>query len=357
MTKRDRITRGILSIMAVLAYNLVCFTAAYYITDYLYETTGKHPHDLFKQLITALLTFLLFAGTAFCFGFFGRRKHVAFFQSMLDALRRISKGDFNVNLAVRPNPNDGFGKLAESINHMAEQLNQMEQLRQEFISNVSHEIQSPLTSMNGFARILRTDQLSEEERHHYLSIIETESKRLSKLSDNLLKLTSLESKHHPFEPKRYRLDKQLRHIVLACEPQWLEKSIDLDISLGEAWIVADEELLSQVWVNLIHNSIKFTPEGGTIGIVLHQTKDEDRTVTDVTISDTGIGIAEDDLPHVFERFYKADKARTRASGGSGLGLSIAHRIVDMHHGTIRVQSKPGEGAAFSVTLPSTEDRA
>ncbi|WP_409343829.1 ATP-binding protein [Paenibacillus sp. MBLB4367] len=354
MKKRQRIARGLMAVLSVLAYNLLCFTAAYYLTDYLYEMTGKHPHDLFKQLITALLSFLLLAATAFSFALFNRKRHIEFFHSMLDALRRISKGDFNVNLAVRDNPNEGFGKLAEGINHMAEQLNQMEQMRQEFISNVSHEIQSPLTSMSGFARILRTDRLNEEDRHHYLTIIEAESRRLSKLSDNLLRLTSLESKHHPFEPKRYRLDKQLRHIVLACEPQWLEKKIDMDVSLGEAWIVADEEMLSQVWVNLIHNSIKFTPEGGSIGIELLQNQTGDGLESTVRISDSGIGIAEDDLPHVFERFYKADKARTRAGGGSGLGLSIAHKIVGMHNGDIRVRSKPLEGATFIVTLPSAK---
>jgi two-component system phosphate regulon sensor histidine kinase PhoR len=137
-------------------------------------------------------------------------------------------------------------------------------------SNVSHEIQSPLTSISGFSRALQNEGLSTEERNHYLVIIETESKRLSKLSDNLLKLTSLESKQHPFDPKAYRLDKQLRKVVLACEPQWVEKGIEMDIDLGEVEIVADEDMMNQVWVNLIHNGIKFTPIGGTIRIELQQ---------------------------------------------------------------------------------------
>jgi signal transduction histidine kinase len=224
----------------------------------------------------------------------------------------------------------------------------MEKMRQEFISNVSHEIQSPLTSISGFARALRDTRLSEEERAHYLDIIETESIRLSKMSDNLLKLTSLESEHHPFEPKRYRLDKQLRAVVLACEPLWLDKSIDMDVSLEEGEIDADPDLMNQVWGNLIHNSIKFTPRGGTIGVEL-QFRDGEAAVR---ISDTGIGIGEEDLPRIFERFYKADKSRNRAGGGSGLGLSIVKKIVDLHHGSIDVQSRPGEGTVFTVRLPA-----
>jgi len=189
--------------------------------------------------------------------------------------------------------------------------------------------------------------LSREDRNHYLGIIETESMRLSKLSDNLLALASLEAENPRFEPKPYRLDKQIRRVILACEPQWTDKAIDMEVSLDEAEIAGDEDLLSQVWTNLLHNSIKFTPHGGRVCLDLRRS---DGGIV-FTIADTGLGIADDDLPRGFERFFKADTSRERAKGGSGLGLSIAKKIVGMHHGTIAVESQLGIGTIFTVSLP------
>jgi signal transduction histidine kinase len=224
-------------------------------------------------------------------------------------------------------------------------------MRQTFISNVSHEIQSPLTSIQGFARALQQEGLDYEQRKHYYGIIETESARLSKLSDNLLKLTSLESDQHPFEPKRYRLDRQLRSMILACEPQWVEKNILMDVELAETTVEADEDLLSQVWMNLLSNSIKFTPNGGTISVEAKPSEDG----AAVRISDNGTGISEEDLPHIFERFFKADKSRNRMLGGSGLGLSIVKRILEMHGGDVRVSSTRGVGTTFTVKLPHRKE--
>ena len=136
------------------------------------------------------------------------------------------------------------------------------------------EIESPLTSIRGFASALQQDHLTAEERRHYLDIIEAESVRLSRLSANLLKsLTSLESDHVRFEPKGYRLDTQIRGLILACEPQWAEKDLEMDVTLEEADITADEDLLSQVWINLLHNSIKFTPRGGSVRVALYRRGD------------------------------------------------------------------------------------
>ena len=171
--------------------------------------------------------------------------------------------------------------------------------------------------------------------------------RLSKLTDNLLKLASLESDQVKFEPKPYRLDRQIRNLILVAEPQWMEKSIEMDVALDEVTLCADEDLLSQVWINLIHNSIKFTPPDGKICVQLVQRDDK----AEFTIRDTGIGISAEDQEHVFERFYKGDKSRERARGGSGLGLSIAQKIVAMHKGVIAVESQSGAGTTFTVSLP------
>ena len=148
-------------------------------------------------------------------------------------------------------------------------------------------------------------------------------------------------------PRSYRLDKQIRDLILTCEPQWSGKGLDLDVSLDEVVTTLDEDLLSQVWLNLIHNSIKFTPEGGFIRVTLRRQAD----TIEFQIADTGIGIAEEDQARVFERFYKADKSRERSKDGSGLGLAITQKIVKLHQGSISLESTPGQGTTFTVSLP------
>ncbi|SFL94626.1 Signal transduction histidine kinase [Paenibacillus sp. 1_12] len=333
----------------VLLAEVACCALAYAVTSWFYAYKGIEVSDFISQLINVALGTIFAVSIILVIGFTTRPRQLHFIHAVMEAMRQISQGNFNVSLDKTARHQGHFEVFVDSINHMAQQLKHMEAMRQEFISNVSHEIQSPLTSINGFAQALQHDRLSENERQHYLHIIETESKRLSRLSDNLLKLTSLESEHYPYDPKQYRLDKQLRNLVLACEPQWLSKKIDMDISLADLEIVADEELLSQVWVNLLYNSIKFTPDGGMITVRL--VKELDQVI--VSIADTGIGIAEENQSRIFERFFKADVSRNRAVSGSGLGLSIVHKIIEMHQGTISVESKPGIGTTMIVALPET----
>jgi signal transduction histidine kinase len=342
-----RMLRTISGALFVVGSLALCWTAAYYVTPYVYTLAGIRPTELAGQLVNAMLGLVIFAGIVGVFSWLTLPRRMHMFHSVIEAMRRLARGDFNVSLDVKIPPENQFSQIVTTFNDMAAQLGAMEKMRQEFIANVSHEIQSPLTSIGGFARALRDGRLSDAERARYLDIIETECKRLSRLSDNLLKLTSLESEHHPFDRRKYRLDRQLRSAVLACEPQWLEKSIGMDVSLEEVEAEADPELMDQVWGNLLQNSIKFTPPGGTIQVSLRIENDE----AAVRIADTGIGIGEEDLPHIFERFYKADKSRNRAGGGSGLGLSIVKKIVDLHQGAIDVRSRPGVGTEFTVRLP------
>jgi two-component system, OmpR family, phosphate regulon sensor histidine kinase PhoR len=337
---------GFLWTIFVLVFVTVMFTVAFFLTAFLYRVTGQNPPALVAQLINSFLGLFFAALILSAFSRFFRIQQVQAFAPIIQALEKIAKGDFSIRLDN--DHEDGvLNGLVTSVNKMALELGQMENMRQEFISNVSHEIQSPLTSIRGFAQALENDQLSPEERHHYLSIIENESTRLSRITEDLLKLASLESDQVRFEPKPYRLDKQIRNLILACEPQWAGKRIDMDVSLEEVNIIADEDLLSQVWINLINNSIKFTPSGGSVHIGLRRHDGQ----IEFRISDTGIGIAAEDQAHVFERFYKADRSRTRSSGGSGLGLSIARKTIEMHHGAIEVQSKLGAGTTFTVSLP------
>lgn len=336
-----------LILMLLLTISIVFAFISYHTTSWLYDWLGKHPQGFLLQLWTVVGVFVLFACTVVITFLIGLKKQRNYWNTIVDALSRIAKGDFTVKLDLKADNEDQFGQLIHGINHMAIELGKMERMRQEFISNVSHEIQSPLTSINGFAKALKNIDLPEDKRQHYLAIIEMESNRLSKISDNLLKLTSLESQHHPFEPRQYRLDKQLRNVVLALEPNWLVKNIDMEMQLENISLMADEDLMNQVWLNLLSNSIKFTPAAGTI--MISMTKQMD-TIT-INIHDNGIGLTVEQQKHVFERFYKADQSRTTENGGSGLGLSIVKKIIDMHNGTITVESKLAEFTTFFVTLP------
>jgi two-component system, OmpR family, phosphate regulon sensor histidine kinase PhoR len=328
-------------------------TVSFFLTAYLYELLDLQWHPVLVQLVNSLLG-LVFAGLILgSISSFARARgwipEMKIFGPIIEALDKIAKGDFSIRVDNKLVDHEIAGELADKVNKMALELDQMETMRQEFISNVSHEIQSPLTSIRGFAQALENDQLSAEERRHYLDIIKSESTRLSRITEDLLRMAALETDKVKFEPKAYRLDKQIRNLILACEPQWMEKSINMDVSLAELEIIADEDLLSQVWSNLIHNSIKFTPQAGSIKMTLCLSGDQ----VEFKISDTGMGISEEDQARIFERFYKADPSRTSSGGGSGLGLSIVKKILEMHKGRITVESKAGAGTTFTICLPQS----
>jgi two-component system, OmpR family, phosphate regulon sensor histidine kinase PhoR len=353
MSDRNKaILRAIYGSVAALAFLTSMITAAFFATAFFYTYTGFYPPAFAVQIINTLLGLFFAFLILFALGRIFKSKRMememGMFRPINDAIVRIAKGDFSARVDEHFREHDVVAKLAKSVNTMAMELDQMEAMRQEFISNVSHEIQSPLTSIRGFARALQNDNLNATDRAHYLNIIEIESMRLSKLSDNLLALASLDAEHIKFDPRPYRLDRQIRDLILACEPQWIDKSINMDVALEEVSITADEDMLSQVWINLIHNGVKFTPCGGNMRVDLRCC--EENIV--FRIADSGIGISEEDQAHVFERFFKAEKARDRARGGSGLGLAIAKKIVEMHKGAIGVESELGAGASFTVSLPA-----
>lgn len=337
---------GLLWFFAVILMVSAGVTAAVYLTSYFYVLFHLTLPALAVQIINTFLglffTFLAVSASSRVF----RDRRMNAFQPILAAMERISKGDFSIRLE-NENMEGVFSNLVDSVNKMALELGQMENMRQEFISNVSHEIQSPLTSIRGFAQALEDEKLTPQERRHYLSIIETESTRLSRLADDLLKLASLEADQVKFAPKIYRLDQQIRSLILTCEPQWREKALEMDVALDELTITADEDLLSQVWLNLLHNGIKFTGQAGSIRVTLQTRGDH----AEFRIADSGVGISPEDRMHIFERFYKADKSRTRSQEGSGLGLSIVKKIVDMHGGQLDVQSEVGQGTTFIILLP------
>jgi two-component system, OmpR family, phosphate regulon sensor histidine kinase PhoR len=308
-------------------------------------------HELWWNVLVDALALVLLAGVAFASSKIFGAKRENLFVTLANAMKRIAEGDFNVTVRMEDHDrNDFMGQVVSGLNEMAESLKKMEAMRQEFVSDVSHEIQSPLTSIGGFAKALRDEGLGTKQRAHYLDIIESESQRLSRLSDSLLKLSALDARTQTISTRPYTLDAQIRNVVLACESQWKAKGVEVIAELEPLSVTADEAMLAQVWGNLIHNAVKFTPSGGTICVSLR--REEGFAV--VRVRDSGMGISPEDIPLVFDRFFKADKSRSNANGvgGSGLGLSIAQKIVTLHRGTITAESAgAGAGSLFAVRIP------
>ena len=342
------------SLLISIASFMGSYAAGYELSLLLFRLTGR-PADIWAAMITGLFGMCVFAlGVKIVTeigqrhhkgGWFDRSRGRLMIDGTLEAMDRIARGDFSVFVPV--DEHNPFSEITEKVNKMARELGSMENLRQNFISNISHEIQSPLTSISGFAALLKQEAATPELRAHYIDVIETEAKRLSRLSENLLRLSMLENGAQPMRVTLFSLDKQIQDAVLMLEPQWAAKNLDISVALEKLSFSGDEELLGQVWVNLLHNAIKFTPEMGKISVTL--CKEERGAVC--RIADTGTGIPEEDLMHVFERFYKADKARDRTLGGSGLGLSLVKKIVELHGGMVTAQSEPGHGSTFEVTMP------
>jgi signal transduction histidine kinase len=304
---------------------------------------GTNTSQLFMILGALIAIAIAIANTKFILF---TRVVVKPLKALTAATRKIAKGDYSVHLQTKNK--DELGVLSEQFQQMAHEMNQVEKMRQEFVSNVSHELQTPLASISGFVSILQKGGLDEAEERRCLNIIRLESMRLSRLSENMLRLATMDSNYHPFHPSLVRLDSQLRRIVVAAEPQWAPKRINIHLELPKTAIHADEDLLSQVWLNIFSNSIKFTPEYGDIFIELQAGNGE----IGVVIRDTGIGMAEEDRKRVFERFFMADKSHNREAGGSGLGLAIVKRVVELHGGRVEIDSAVGKGTAVTVFLPT-----
>lgn len=264
-------------------------------------------------------------------------------RELINATTELSKGNFDVRIDM--NTPDELRELSDSFNKMAEELGSIEMLRTDFINNFSHEFKTPIVSLRGFAKLLKDDNLSVEERNEYLDIIIRESTRLSTLATNVLNLSKIENQKIVTEMKTFDLTESIRRSILLLETSWTQKDIQLDIDLEEITYYANEELLNQVWLNLIDNAIKFTPEKGKIEISLVAFED----FIIIKIKDSGCGIAPEMQKHIFDKFYQGDISH--ATQGNGIGLTIVDKIVKLHNGTVEVKSKINQGSIFKVTLP------
>lgn len=257
----------------------------------------------------------------------------------------LAKGNYKVR--VNYEGKDEISSLYASFNQMAVRLAKQETIRQQFISDVSHEFQTPLTAISGFATILKNENLTDEQRQKYADIILFNSNRLSHLSKNMLQLTLLDGEDTSLDKSEFPLIEQLNRVIEMEDNAALSKDIEIEFihPKKEFIIEADESRMEQVWINLLSNAIKYTNEHGVVTVEVRRTPTE----LQVRFEDTGVGMSQDAVSHIFERFYRQDKSRTIE--GNGLGLSIVKRIIDLHHYKIDVESQEDVGSVFTVYIP------
>ena len=296
------------------------------------------PYAVLSLLVGAVLAFFL------------AQSQIRPLKEINSAVREFTKGDLTrrVNLSC----GGELEELGNSINRMAAELNRMEDSRRSFVANVSHELRSPMTSMRGYVQAMLDGTISQEDMPKYLGIVMDETTRLTDLVRDLLDLSRLESGKFPLTLAPFDLNELVRRTLINFEGRIDQKGIGVEADLmeGHAWVMGDANRISQVVTNIVDNAVKFMPDDGT-GLLKVTTEARDGSVR-VSISNNGPCIGEADLPYIFERFYKADKAHTSGQG-TGLGLSICQRIMQQHGSAITVTSVPGD-TCFAFALPAAE---
>ena len=297
------------------------------------------PHDYIGFIWFSIAS--IFIGTTFAH-FIGK-KSIRFFASISEASKKVAKGDFNVQIDENMKVKE-LREMSHNFNLMIRELAGMEMFRNDFISNVSHEFKTPLSAIEGYTTLLQTPNLPEDKKQFYISKILYNTNRLSELTGHILLLSRLENQNISIPKSTFSLDEQIRQIILLFERDWTEKNIDLDINLEEINYLGNEELLAQVWQNIIGNALKFTNPNGKIKVFMES---NDKYIV-IDIIDNGIGIDEATQARIFEKFYQGDKSHTIK--GNGLGLALSKQIIELHNGFISVSSQKDKGSKFTISL-------
>lgn len=269
-------------------------------------------------------------------------------HKMAEATRKVSEGDFSVYVPTVHTADklDYVDVMIMDFNKMVEELGSIETLKTDFVSNVSHEMKTPIAIIKNYAQLLRAGKATENQREEYAKGIEDAASRLSSLISNILKLNKLEHQRITPEVEIYDVCRQLCESAFLFEDAMEEKGIGLEADIEDvAMIKADASLMELVWNNLFSNAVKFTEQGGSITI--RQTSDED--YIRISVSDTGCGMSEESMKHIFDKFYQGDTSHS--TEGNGLGLALVKRVLELVDGEIRITSEEGKGSTFLVTLP------
>ncbi len=267
-------------------------------------------------------------------------------HNLIHQIDRLASGDFKARLNFGPpiSKYPTFVQLTDSFNKMASELESTEMLRGDFINNFSHEFKTPIVSIAGFAKLLRRGNLTDEKKAEYLAVIEEESLRLSSMATNVLNLTRVENQTILTDVAEFNLSEQIRSSILLLADKWEQKQLDFKVDFREHMIFANEELLKQVWINLIDNAIKFSVSGGVIEIGIKERHGE----LTVHIINSGEEIPTEVQSRIFNKFYQVD--RSHATEGNGIGLAVVKKVVELHDGTVSVHSE-NNLTMFTVTLP------
>ena len=268
-------------------------------------------------------------------------------KRILDGMEKIVEGDFSARIPYLQgeDSDNEYDEIIKGLNHLAEELSGVETLRTDFISNVSHELKTPLAVIQNYGTILQNPALSEKEQMEYAKAITEQTRKLSALITNILKLNRLENQQIFPEKQDYNLSEQICECLLGFEQAWEKKNLEIETDIDEDVMVCqDAELLSLVWNNLFSNAVKFCKEEGTVSVSVKKEKDG----VLVSVSDEGCGISPEVGAHIFEKFYQGDTSH--ATQGNGLGLALVKRVIDIVGGEIHVQSVLGKGSTFLVRL-------
>ena len=301
--------------------------------------TPKYKSALIFMLVITMLVGVVLTT-------FLTRNLLIYVNRIINRMNQLALGDYSVRLS--------YGKpiclhptvieIVSSFNQMAEELEKTEMMRMDFINNLSHEFKTPIVSIAGFAKILKKENLSEEQRKEYLDIIEEEARRLADMAGNVLNVTKVENQTILTDISKFNFSEQIRFSVLLLEEKWIKKNLEFELEFGEFEIYANEELLKEVWINLLDNAIKFSPSDETIRI---QIKEEEEKYH-VIISNKGEEISKEKREKLFQKFYQTDESH--ATEGYGVGLAIVKRVVELHKGNVEVECREGE-ISFIVELP------
>ena len=339
--KRSKFNYGFIFSSAALVGSLLSTALAMFIVWLLNRRFGVWlgiPYTIRVLLISIL------SGAAIAVGL--SKIFVSPMMKLGDAMRKVAGGDFTVRLDCTSKIRD-VREVYGSFNTMVKELGNTETLQTDFVSNVSHEFKTPINAIEGYASLLQDSQLTDEQKNAYIDKIIFNTRRLSDLVGNILLLSKVNNQTISLKASTFRLDEQVRQSILALESKWEKKEIEFDVDLDEIEYTGYENLLSHVWLNLIDNAVKFSPQNGQIRIRLKQLAG---SVT-FSIWDNGLPIPEADIGRIFNKFYQGDNSH--ASEGNGLGLALVRKIVAAAHGTINVTSSEDAGTEFVVALPNS----
>ena len=299
-----------------------------------------------QQLNSQIGTVFIFGGASIILGlviavFIGRwlLKPV---ETLMDGLTKLSEGTYETRIG--PKESGTLKGVAENFNHLAKELQNTEILRSDFINSFSHEFKTPISSINGLITLMKTGKLSQKKQREYLDIIAEETLRLSELTTNILNLTKYENQGILTDKTRFNLSEQIRMCVLLLEKKWSAKNLNLSLDFDEFEVLGNEDMLRQVWINILDNAIKFSSDNGNLSVRI--SKDEYSIF--VEVENDGPTISQEDQSRIFQRFYRADS--THEKKGNGIGLSIVASIVKLHYGKVMVKSEDGI-TVFTVVLP------